>query len=83
MTIKSVVVSSRRVIGLHGVDMEFSFSGKWPSEMNFAATNVAEMWRRWRQNMQFYINATMAKKTEKEKNSSFLFLNRRGRSRNI
>jgi hypothetical protein len=55
--------------------MEFSFSGKGPGEMNFTATNVAETWRRWRQNMQFYIDATMAKKTEKEKYSFFLFSN--------
>ena len=40
--------------------------------MNFAATNVAEAWRKWKQSMQFYINATMAKKTEKEKYSFFL-----------
>jgi hypothetical protein len=53
--------------------MEFSFSGKCPGEMNFAATNVAETWRRLRQNMQFYIDATMAKKIEKEKYSFFLF----------
>ena len=53
--------------------MEFSFSGKGPGEMNFGATNVAETWRKWRQNMQFYINATMSKKTEKEKYSFFLF----------
>ena len=32
--------------------------------MNFAATNVAETWRKWRQSMQLYINATMAKKTQ-------------------
>jgi hypothetical protein len=53
--------------------MQFSFSGKGPGEMNFTAKNVAETWRRWRQNMQFYIGATMAKKTEKEKYSVFLF----------
>ena len=41
--------------------------------MNFAATNVAETWRKWRQSMQLYINATMAKKTEKEIYSFFLF----------
>ena len=65
-------------ITLHGVrcgvlNMEFSFSGKGPREMNFGATNVAETWRKWRQNMQLYINATMLKKTQKEKYSFFLF----------
>ncbi len=32
--------------------MEFSFSGRGPREMNFAATNLAEMWRKWRQSIQ-------------------------------
>ena len=54
--------------------MEFSFSGRGPREMNFAAMNVAETWRKWGQSMQLYINATMAKKTEKEIYSFFLFL---------
>ncbi len=47
--------------------MEFSFSGRGPREINFAATNVAETWRKWRQSMQL-----MAKKTEKEIYSFFL-----------
>ncbi len=54
--------------------MEFSFSGRGPGEMNFAATNVAETWRKWRQSMQLYINATMAKKTQEI--YSFLWLAR-------
>ena len=52
-------------------EMKFSFSGKGPSEMNFAATNVAETWRRWRQSMQFYMDATMARKTENKSVSSW------------
>ena len=54
--------------------MEFSFSRRGPGEINFTATNVAEAWRKWKQSIQFYINATLAKKTEKEKYSFFLFL---------
>ena len=53
--------------------MELTFSGRGPGEMNLSSTNVAETWRRWRQNMQFYIDVTMSKKTEKEKYSFFLF----------
>ena len=53
--------------------MKFSFLGRGPGEINFTAINVAEAWRKWKQSMQFYINATMAKKTEKEKYSFFLF----------
>ena len=53
--------------------MELTFLGRGPGEINFSSRNVAETWRRWRQNMQFYIDATMSKKTEKEKYSFFLF----------
>ena len=49
------------------IDIKFSFTGEGPGEMNFAATNMVETWRLWRQNMQLYIDATMSRKTEKEK----------------
>ena len=45
------------------LNMEFSFSGKGPGEMNFGATNVAETWRKWRQNMQFYTGCPKKKAT--------------------
>ena len=45
-----------------------------PREMDFNSSNLAATWKRWRQNMEFYLTAMMRGKTEEEKYSVFLFL---------
>ena len=45
-----------------------------PREMDFNATNLAATWKKWKQNMEFYLTAMMKEKTEEEKYSVFLFL---------
>ena len=58
--------------------MENSFPK--PSEMNFDMVNVSAEWRRWKQNMQLYLDAAMATKQPKEKYSAFLYIiGQRGR----
>ena len=45
-----------------------------PREMGFNSSNLAARWKKWRQNMEFYLTAMMRGKTEEEKYSVFLFL---------
>ena len=45
-----------------------------PREMDFNATNLAVTWKKWKQNMEFYLTALMRTKSEEEKYSVFLFL---------
>ena len=45
-----------------------------PREMDFNSSNLAATWKRWRQNMEFYLTAMMRGKTVEEKYSVFLFL---------
>ena len=45
-----------------------------PREMDFNSSNLAATWKKWRQNMEFYLTAMMRGKTEEEKYSVFLFL---------
>ena len=45
-----------------------------PTEMDFDAGNLADAWKKWKQTMQFYLNAVMKQKTEEEKYSVFLFI---------
>ena len=45
-----------------------------PREMDFNAPNLAATWKKWKQNMEFYLTAMMKGKTEEEKYSVFLFL---------
>ena len=42
--------------------------------MDFSLSNLAATWKKWRQNMEFYLTAMMREKTEEEKYSVFLFL---------
>ena len=42
--------------------------------MDFNSSNLAASWKKWRQNMEFYLTAMMRGKTEEEKYSVFLFL---------
>ena len=42
--------------------------------MDFNSSNPAATWKKWRQNMEFYLTAMMRGKTEEEKYSVFLFL---------
>ena len=42
--------------------------------MDFNSSNLAVTWKKWRQNMEFYLTAMMRGKTEEEKYSLFLFL---------
>ena len=42
--------------------------------MDFNSSNLAATWKKWRQNMEFYLTAMMRGKTEEEKYSVFLFL---------
>ena len=44
-----------------------------PREMDFNASNLAVAWKKWKQNMEFYLTAMMTG-TEVEKYSAFLFL---------
>ena len=51
-----------------------------PNAMNFDASNVSAEWRKWKQNMQLYLDAVMSTKTPKEKYSAFLYvIGQRGR----
>ena len=45
-----------------------------PREMYFNSSNLAATWKKWGQNMEFYLTAIMREKTEEEKYSVFLFL---------
>ena len=54
------VVANPATIDWQGKARKKSLRFSCSRSANFAATNVAETWRRWRQNMQFYIDATMA-----------------------
>ena len=45
-----------------------------PREMDFNASNLAATWKKWKQNMEFYLTAVMRGKSEEEKYSVFLFL---------
>ena len=45
-----------------------------PREMDFNAPTLAATWKKWKQNMEFYLTAMMKGKTEEEKYSVFLFL---------
>ena len=45
-----------------------------PREMDFNAPNLAATWKKWKQNMEFYLTAVMRGKSEEEKYSVFLFL---------
>ena len=45
-----------------------------PREINFNSLNLAAIWKKWRQNVEFYLTAMMREKTEEEKYSVFLFL---------
>ena len=45
-----------------------------PREMDFNSSNLAAKWKKWRQNMEFYLTAMMRRKTEEDKFSVFLFL---------
>ena len=45
-----------------------------PREMDFNAPNLAVTWKKWKQNMEFYLTAVMRGRTEEEKYSVFLFL---------
>ena len=45
-----------------------------PREMDFNASNLAVAWKKWKQNMEFYLTAMMRGRTEEEKYSVFLFL---------
>ena len=45
-----------------------------PREMDFSLSNLAATWKKWSQNMEFYLTAMMRGKTEEEKYSVFLFL---------
>ena len=56
--------------------MKFSLSENGPGKINFAATNVAETWRRWRQNMQVLYRCNNGKENRKRKVFVFLVLNR-------
>ena len=45
-----------------------------PREVDFSAPNLGDTCKRWKQNMEFYLTATIRRKTEGEKYSVFLFL---------
>ena len=48
-----------------------------PPELDFSTddgTNLLEKWRKWRQTMELYIELSMAKKSEKDKCSAFLYV---------
>ena len=45
-----------------------------PIEMDFDASNLADVWKKWEQTMQLYLNAVMKQNTEEEKFSVFLFI---------
>ena len=48
-----------------------------PPELDLSTddgTNVPEKWRQWRQTMELYIELSMARKSEKDKCSAFLYL---------
>ena len=48
--------------------------------MNFYSGSLAATWRKWKQTMQFYLNAVMSGKAEEEQSSIFLFvIDERGR----
>ena len=48
--------------------------------MNFDSGSLAATWRKWKQTMQFYLNAVMSGKAEDEQSSIFLFvIDERGR----
>ena len=50
---------------------------KPPGEMDFSTTgarDVAETWRKWKQTMELYLQLCLAKKSEKEKCSTFLYI---------
>ena len=48
--------------------------------MNFDSGSLAATWRKWKQTMQFYLNAVMSGKAEEEQSSIFLFvIDERGR----
>ena len=38
-----------------------------PREMDFNSSNLAASWKKWRQNMEFYLTAMMRGKAEEEK----------------
>ena len=42
--------------------------------MDFNSSKLAATWKKWRQNMEFYLTAMMRGKSEEEKYSVFLFL---------
>ena len=45
-----------------------------PAELNFHSGNLAENWRKWKQNIKFYLDAIPDMITEKQKYSAFLLL---------
>ena len=50
---------------------------KPPPELDFTVddgTNVSEKWCQWRQTMELYIELSMARKSEKDKCSAFLYV---------
>ena len=46
-----------------------------PREMDFNSSNLAVTWKKWRQNMEFYLTPMTRGKTEEGKYNVFLFLN--------
>ena len=42
--------------------------------MDFNAPNLAAIWKKWKQTMEFYLTAMMKGKTEEEKYSVFQFM---------
>ena len=46
-----------------------------PRETDFNSSNLAVTWKKWRQNMEFYLTAMTRGKTEEGKYNVFLFLN--------
>ena len=45
-----------------------------PTEMDFNSSNLAAVWKKWRQNMEFCLTDMIRGKIEEEKYSVFLFL---------
>ena len=37
-----------------------------PLQIDFNVVNLSDTWKKWKRNMQFYIDAVMNRKTEKE-----------------
>ena len=51
-----------------------------PMQIDLNVVNLADTWKKWKRNMQFYIDGVMSGKTERENYSMFLLaIGERGR----